>query len=110
MSTRRPRYRYVAFRVDGPRAFDRGEVLEALHALPEPLWLVGYEDPSGLARCVHTKKDATIAALRHLASVGGVEVRVTTLGTSGTIRAATDKYLPDGLGTLGRRPRKKPYK
>lgn len=93
MSTRRPRYRYVAFRVEGPRAFTREEVLDALHALPEHLWLVGYEDPRGLARCIHTEKDETIAALRRLASIGGAAVRVTTLGTSGTIRAATDKYL-----------------
>ncbi len=93
MSTRRPRYRYIAFRVEGPRPFTREEVLQALHALPSPLWLVDFDDPRGLARCVHTKKDETIAALRRLASIGGVAVRVTTLGTSGTIRAATDKYL-----------------
>lgn len=93
MSTRRPRYRYVAFRVDGPRPFDREEVLKALHALPRPLWLVDFDDPRGLARCVHTQKDETIAALRNLASIGGETVRVTTLGTSGTIRAATEKYL-----------------
>ncbi len=93
MSTRRPRYRYIAFRVEGPRPFTREEVLQALHALPEPLWLVDFQDPKGLARCTHLKKDATIAALRQLASVGGLAVRVVTLGTSGTIRAATDKYL-----------------
>ncbi len=93
MSTRRPRYRYIAFRVDGPRAFRREEVLEAFHALPRPLWLVDFEDPRGLARCTHTKKDETIAALRALAAIGGETVRVTTLGTSGTIRAATEKYL-----------------
>jgi ribonuclease P/MRP protein subunit POP5 len=93
VSTRRPRYRYIAFRVDGPRAFRREEVLKALHALPSPLWLVGFEDPRGLARCVHTQKEETIAALRALVSIGGEAVTVTTLGTSGTIRAATDKYL-----------------
>ena len=93
MSTRRPRYRYVAFLVEGPRPVSREEVLDALHALPDPLWLVDYEHPRGLARCVHLKKAATIAALRGLVSIGGVAVRVTTLGTSGTIRAATEKYL-----------------
>ena len=93
MSTRRPRYRYVAFRVDGARPLGREEVLDAFHALPERLWLVDFEDPLGLARCVHTRKEATIAALRGLTSIGGVPVRVVTLGTSGTIRAATEKYL-----------------
>ncbi len=99
MSTRRPRYRYVAFRVDGPRPFAREEVLKALHALPRPLWLVDFEDPHGLARCVHLQKDETIAALRGLATIGGESVRVTTLGTSGTIRAATEKYLSGALRT-----------
>ena len=93
MSTRRPRYRYIAFRVEGPRAFTRDEVLDALHALPEPLWLVGFDHPKGLARCTHLRKDATIAELNGLTAIRGVGVRVTTLGTSGTIRAATDKYL-----------------
>ncbi len=93
MSTRRPRYRYVAFRVEGTRPFSRGEVLDALHALPEPLWLVGFVHPLGLARCTHRKKEATIAALNGLRSVAGESVRVVTLGTSGTIRAATEKYL-----------------
>ncbi len=93
MSTRRPRYRYIAFRVDGPRAFRRDEVLAALHGLPDPLWLVDFEDPMGLVRCTHLRKDATVDALTRLASIAGVTVRVTTLGTSGTIRRATEKYL-----------------
>ncbi len=93
MSTRRPRYRYIAFRVDGPRPLLREEVLDAFHRLPERPWLVDFEDPLGLARCVHTRKEETIAALASLTSIGGTAVRVTTLGTSGTIRAATDKYL-----------------
>jgi len=93
VSTRRPRYRYIAFRVDGPRPFRRQEVLDALHALPDPLWLVGFENPKGLARCTHLKKETTIDALNAIRIIAGVPVRVTTLGTSGTIRAATDKYL-----------------
>ena len=93
MSTRRPRYRYIAFRVDGPRPFSRGEVLDGLHALPDPLWRVGYDHPLGLARCTHRNKEATIHALTALRTVAGESVRVTTLGTSGTIRAATEKYL-----------------
>ena len=93
MSTRRPRYRYVAFRVEAPRAFRREEVLAALHALSDPLWLVGFEDPKGLVRCIHLRKEATIDALRGLSSIAGVAVRVTTLGTSGTIRRATERYL-----------------
>jgi ribonuclease P/MRP protein subunit POP5 len=93
VSTRRPRYRYIAFRVEGPRPFGRDEVLAALHGLPEPVWLVGFDHPRGLARCTHLQKAATIEALNALRSIAGVEVRIATLGTSGTIRRATEKYL-----------------
>ncbi len=93
MSTRRPRYRYIAFRVEGERAFRREEIASALRSLPDPLALVGFEDGRGLARCTHLKKEATIAALNGLQSIAGLDVRVTTVGTSGTIRRAAEKYL-----------------
>ena len=93
MSTHRPRYRYIAFRVEGPQPFRREQVLDALHRLPDPPWLVGFDDPKGLVRCTHRQKEATIDALRAIRVIAGVAVQVTTLGTSGTIRAATRKYL-----------------
>jgi ribonuclease P/MRP protein subunit POP5 len=93
VSTHRPRYRYIAFRVQGPEPFRREEILDAIHRLPGPPWLVGFEDPKGLVRCTHRQKDATIDALNTMHLIAGTAVRVTTLGTSGTIRAATRKYL-----------------
>jgi RNase P/RNase MRP subunit POP5 len=54
---------------------------------------VGFDDPKGLVRCTHRQKEATIDALRAIRVIAGVAVQVTTLGTSGTIRAATRKYL-----------------
>ena len=93
MSPRPPRYRYVAFRVDGPRAFSYEEVLAALRAEPGRPWLVGFRDPLGLARCTNLSKDLAIRALRGITAIAGESVTVTTLGTSGTIRRATAKYL-----------------
>ena len=109
MSTRRPRYRYIAFRVEGPRAFRRDEVLEALRSAPERLWLVDFRDPLGLVRTTHLEKDAAIRALTTIETMAGERVHVTTIGTSGTIRAATRKYL----ARSGGRPSefvKNPYK
>jgi len=109
VSTRRPRYRYIAFRVDGPRAFRRDEVLETLRAAPDRLWLVEFENPLGLVRTTHREKEAAIRTLTSIESVGGERVRVTTMGTSGTIRAATRKYLV--RSAVGPRDaRKNPYK
>jgi RNase P/RNase MRP subunit POP5 len=107
VSTRRPRYRYIAFRVDGPRAFRREEVLEALRTTSPRLWLVDFARSSGLVRTTHLEKDAAILALNGIGTLGGEPVRVTTVGTSGTIRAATRKYL-DREGQRSARTRKEP--
>ncbi|TLZ73636.1 MAG: hypothetical protein E6K14_05095 [Methanobacteriota archaeon] len=103
MSTRRPRYRYIAFRVEGPRAFRREEVFEAIRSAPERLWLVEFRHPLGLVRTTHLMKDAAIRALVAIDAMAGERVRVTTVGTSGTIRAATRKYLVHA-GGVGKEP------
>ncbi len=93
VSTHRPRYRYIAFRVEGPRAFSREEVLEAFHRMPDRPWLVDFRLTEGLVRATNLDRDATVRSLVALDAIGGERVRVTTLGTSGTIRKAREKYL-----------------
>jgi ribonuclease P/MRP protein subunit POP5 len=93
MSTRRPRYRYIAFRLEGPRDFRREEFLEALRAASPLLALLAFDGASGLARTTNVEKDSSIRVLNSIDSVAGVRVRVRTVGTSGTIRAATERYL-----------------
>jgi len=93
MSARRPRYRYVAFEVLGPRAFAREELIEALRGLPSAPWLVEFRGSIGLVRCTNLTKEETIRRLGGISSIGGQPVRVVTIGTSGTIRRAEQKYL-----------------
>jgi len=93
VSTRRPRYRYIAFRVDGPREFAYEEVLAAFRSEAGRPWLVGFRGSKGLARCTNLSKDLAIRSLRGITAIAGAPVTVTTLGTSGTIRRATAKYL-----------------
>jgi len=64
VSTHRPRYRYVAFRLESARAYRREEVLEVMRALTPRLWLVDFEGTSGLIRTTNMEKDAAIAALK----------------------------------------------
>jgi RNase P/RNase MRP subunit POP5 len=92
VSTHRPRYRYIAFRLEGPRVFRRDEVLQALRSSSPRLWLVAFEGTSGLVRTTNLEKDAAIQFLNRMDQVSGEAVRLTTVGTSGTIRAATRKY------------------
>lgn len=93
MSTRRPRYRYIAFRVDGPRPFTREEMLDAVRGLPERPWLVDFDGHEGLVRATNLTKEAVVRAMAGLDRIGGESVHVSTLGTSGTIRRARAKYL-----------------
>jgi RNase P/RNase MRP subunit POP5 len=109
VSTHRPRYRYIAFRLESLRALRREEVLEAMHALSPRLWLVDFEGTSGLVRTTNLEKDAAIRALNGIEAMAGESVRVTTMGTSGTIRAATRKYLSPPDRARGQQ-QKNPYK
>ena len=109
MSTHRPRYRYVAFRLEAARLFRREEVLEALRAASPPLWLVTFVGTSGLVRTTNVEKEAAIRALNGIEAMAGERVRVQTVGTSGTIRAATQKYLKT-RDRARREPEKNPYK
>jgi len=93
VSTHRPRYRYIVFRVEGPRAFSREDVLEAFHRMPDRPWLVDFRGGEGLVRATNLDRDETIRSLTALDVIAGERVRVTTLGTSGTIRRAREKYL-----------------
>ena len=71
--------------------------------MPERLWLVEFRHPLGLVRTTHLTKDAAIRAMVAIDTVAGERVRVTTVGTSGTIRAATRKYLVHA-GGVGKEP------
>jgi RNase P/RNase MRP subunit POP5 len=57
------------------------------------LWLVSFHDSRGLVRSTNLEKEAAIRALNSLRAIAGESVVVSTLGTSGTIRAAVRKYL-----------------
>src|SRR2546427_3478787 len=103
VSTHRPRYRYIAFRVDGPRPFRREEVLEALRTTTPRLWLVDFAGTLGLARTTHLEKDAAIHALNDIRAIGGATVPPTEDRQHGTNQPEPPKNL-DRPGHHSRRP------
>jgi RNase P/RNase MRP subunit POP5 len=93
------RNRYIAFRVEGGKDIQTGEVIRALreasHHLPEEArpWLVHLRNELGVVRVSHLHKDTAIPLLQAIKTVGDRDVKLHTLGTSGTIRQAIRKYL-----------------
>jgi RNase P/RNase MRP subunit POP5 len=99
---KRNRFRYIAVRVDGDD-IRKEDVIAALNRLPfgtvgesqegvDRLWLVHFQEGFALVRCGHLLKDRAIELLNGTESVRGKKVELSTLGTSGTIKAALAKY------------------
>lgn len=96
------RTRYVAFRVEGP-APPRA-ALDGLLA-PHGAKLTRYEGGFGLARCKLRDLPAARQVLNAAHRVGGKDVQLVSLATSGTLRAAA-RALPPEARTNGPRSRK----
>lgn len=56
-------------------------------------WLIHFREGKGIVRCSHVAKEEVIEALRSISSIGSREVTLRTLGTSGTVRGAMEKYI-----------------
>ncbi len=99
MKDRVGRKRYIAFRIEGGKDLQTGEVTRALreasHHLPKEArpWLVHLRSGVGIVGVSHLHKDTAIPLLQSIKAVGDRDVKVHTLGTSGTIRQAIRKYL-----------------
>lgn len=93
------RHRYIAFEVQGGFPPSTQEVIQALRrqaqAFPREVkpWLVFMEGSKGLLRCAHTHREEAVRLLRSLEAPEGLGRPVRTLGTSGTIRKARERFL-----------------
>lgn len=93
------RKRYIAFELIAPRAIAKSEVIKLVRSELGKLtndikpWVVKYRKNKGLLRCTHTKKEAAIKLLTSIKKINQLELKIRALGTSGTIKRATRKYL-----------------
>ena len=55
--------------------------------------LLGFEDWKGIIQCSHTKVKETRASLATLTRINGKRATLHVLGTSGTVKRATEKFL-----------------
>lgn len=100
---KKPRKRYIAFRIDATNEISRKEFISAIRKnvngkdqweRVDP-WLTVFENNEGILRCVHTALDEALEILTSIENIGreNVKVKVETLGTSGTIKKAKLHYL-----------------
>lgn len=107
------RVRHIAFRLSAGEPIARADLAAAIRSvgaqagIDPPPELTVFDGDNGLVRVRHVHALAARAAITKVASVGrrAIPVRIETLGTSGTMRAARRKWL-SGEAAVRRRPRR----
>ena len=91
----RLRFRYIAFRIESERQLTEQNMIDVLTSAfsGRPPRLVVFRGNRGIVRCLNTTKDETIRALNAFESTGERRIVIKTIGTSGTIRKAREKFL-----------------
>ena len=99
------RKRYIAFKIKSSHTVSRKELIAAIRkSMPDKSswerakpWLTVFEENMGILRCAHNGKDEAVELLASIKTIGSrkIPVVVETLGTSGTIKRAKKKYLPN---------------
>ena len=106
----RERRRYIAFELesDSEEEVKRGDLvgevyssqmslLGDLGASENRLRLITFDGRFGIFRCSHRRIEESRAVLATVHTVGGTRVAIRVRGVSGTIKAATEKYIPQSI-------------
>ncbi|RXA19849.1 ribonuclease P [Methanosarcina sp. MSH10X1] len=100
----RAKKRYLAFELISEGPVGRSDLVkEVMYAASSLLGdvtasecdikVLGFEDWKGIIQCSHTKVKETRASLATLTRVSGKRATLHVLGTSGTVKRATEKFL-----------------
>jgi len=57
------------------------------------IYLVRFDGEKGIVKCNHIEKDNTIKLLNSIKEISSQKIEVETVGTSGTIKSLTKKFL-----------------
>ncbi len=114
----RTRRRYLAFEVDSEGTISQKELASEIYSSQSSLFgdagssrnrlrVISFDGKFGLLRCSHEHITQTRAALAAIYSISGIRAALRVKGVSGTIKSATEKYLPQlsqiSAGQIGRR-------
>ncbi len=103
-SSMRERKRYISFEVLSAEKIDRNELINEIWSSSSSLlgdvgaslcdlWVLDFDGRRGILRCAHDKTAMVRAALATINSVHGIRVGIRVLGTSGTVKSITEKFM-----------------
>ncbi|MDD2777948.1 MAG: Rpp14/Pop5 family protein [Methanocellales archaeon] len=103
-SSMRERKRYIAFEVLSAEKIDRSELINELWSSASSLlgevgasscnlWVLDFDGRRGILRCAHDKTAMVRAALATINRVHGTRAGIRVLGTSGTVKSVTEKFM-----------------
>lgn len=101
----RTRRRYLAFLVEAEGEICSKDLIEEIQSSQLSLFgdagvarnrlkLISFQNDRGLLRCHHHHIQETRAVLAAVGSIKGIRAAIRTKGLSGTIKSATEKYIP----------------
>jgi len=102
----RSKKRYLAFELISEGPASRSDMIKEVMSSASSLLgdviasecdikVLGFEDWKGIIQCSHTKVKETRATLAALTRVNGKRATLHILGTSGTVKRVTEKFLQD---------------
>ena len=100
----RAKKRYLAFELISEEPASRSDLVKEVTSSASSLLgdvtasqceikVLGFEDWKGIIQCSHTRVKETRASLATLTRISGKRATLHILGTSGTIKRATEKFL-----------------
>ena len=99
------RRRYVGFIISSSKKtyIDKSEMIRELREQCRVLfdkdckemgiYLTRFDGKKGIVRCNHLEKDNTIKLLRSIKKISNSQVKIETVGTSGTIKSLVKKHM-----------------
>ncbi|HPE63762.1 MAG TPA: Rpp14/Pop5 family protein [Methanothrix sp.] len=101
----RNRRRYIAFELEAEGRVRGGDLMAEIRAAQTSLFgdlgaannrlrMITFDGRFGLLRCHHTRTEECRALLATVSSVVGARAAIRVRGISGSIKAATEKYIP----------------
>ncbi|HPY72750.1 MAG: Rpp14/Pop5 family protein [Methanothrix sp.] len=113
----RDRRRYIAFEVEAEDRVRAGDLMAEIRAAQTSLFgdlgsaknrlrMISFDGRFGLLRSSHLRTEESRALLATVTSVGGTRAAIRVRGISGSIKAATEKYIPQSTLQPGENKRR----